>query len=215
MRYTYDGVGNRLTEATHLGTTTYAYDAGDRLTSVTPPGGPASTYTYDANGNQTASGSDTFAWDAADRLESATVGSTTHNYTYAADGRRLSAVSAGTTTGFLWDVAFGLPMLIAERDGAGATLRSYTYGSDLLSQSASGATSYYHHDGLGSVSDVTSAAGASLVWAEFAPFGDPRYQGEATGAPTNPFGFTGEYRDPSGLYHLRARQYQPATGRFP
>jgi len=26
--------------------------------------------------------------------------------------------------------------------------------------------------------------------------------------------FTGEYLDPSGLYHLRARQYDPAVGRF-
>ncbi|MBI2776491.1 MAG: RHS repeat-associated core domain-containing protein, partial [Chloroflexi bacterium] len=34
-------------------------------------------------------------------------------------------------------------------------------------------------------------------------------------APVNPFRFTGEYRDSTtGLYHLRARAYDPTTGRF-
>ena len=33
-------------------------------------------------------------------------------------------------------------------------------------------------------------------------------------APTNLIRFTGEYLDPTGLYHLRARQYDPSIGRF-
>jgi RHS repeat-associated protein len=33
-------------------------------------------------------------------------------------------------------------------------------------------------------------------------------------APVNPLKFAGEYLDPTGLYHLRARQYDPNTGRF-
>jgi len=36
----------------------------------------------------------------------------------------------------------------------------------------------------------------------------------ATKAPTNPLKFVGEYLDPIGLYNLRARQYDPAIGRF-
>jgi len=32
--------------------------------------------------------------------------------------------------------------------------------------------------------------------------------------PANFMKFTGEYLDPTGLYHLRARQYDPAIGRF-
>lgn len=199
---------------THLGTTTSAYDAGDRLTSLTPPGGPAVAYDYDANGNQIAAGADTFAWDAADRLTAAMAGGTAHTYAYAGDGRRLSTTSGGTTTAFVWDLAFGLPMLVAERDGTGAPLRSYAYGLDLLSQSAAGATSYYHLDGLGSVVDLTDPTGVPLAWAEYAPFGDSRYQATAAGAPTNPFRFTGEYLDPTGLYHLRARQFDPGSGRF-
>jgi RHS repeat-associated protein len=33
-------------------------------------------------------------------------------------------------------------------------------------------------------------------------------------APSNPMRFTGEYLDPTGLYHLRARQYDTTIGRF-
>lgn len=33
-------------------------------------------------------------------------------------------------------------------------------------------------------------------------------------APDNPLRFAGEYQDSTGLYHLRARQYDPASGRF-
>ena len=36
-----------------------------------------------------------------------------------------------------------------------------------------------------------------------------------SGAPTDPFGFTGQYLDsPTALYHMRARQYDPGSGRF-
>jgi RHS repeat-associated protein len=212
VRYTYDPTGNRLTQETHLGTTAYAYDVGDRLTTVTPPTGPTQTYGYDANGNQTAAGIDTFSWDAADRLSTATVAGTSHGYAYSGDGRRLSATADGNTTEFLWDLGFALPMLAAERDSSGA-IRSYAYGADLLAQATSGVATYYHHDAVGSVVDVTDSAGASLAWTEYAPFGDVRAYARST-APFNPFGFTGEYQDVTGTYHLRARQYDPDTGRF-
>ena len=35
-----------------------------------------------------------------------------------------------------------------------------------------------------------------------------------TKAPAQAVKFAGEYLDPTGLYHLRARQYDPSTGRF-
>ena len=79
--WSYDPVGNRLTETTYLGTKTYAYDAADRLTSVTGPGtSPTVTCTYDNNGNQTGAGPNTFAYDLADRLTSATVATKTETY---------------------------------------------------------------------------------------------------------------------------------------
>lgn len=217
--YTYDSVGNRLSEASDLGTTTYAYDNSDRLTSVTAPGPVLTNYTFDSNGNQTAAGSTTFTYDLADRLKTATLGATTETYAYAGDGVRLSASTgalASQTTKFLWDRNFGLPQIAIERNGSDALLRYYRFGLDLLRQTAGSTTYYYHHDGLGSVGDVTSSAGASLTWGEYYPYGIRRQAGTGTGAPaTQPFGFTGEQQDAiTGLYHLRARQYDAGTGRF-
>jgi YD repeat-containing protein len=56
--YTYDAVGNRKTMVTGASTTQYAYNAADRLTSVTPPGQGAISYGWDDNGNLTSRGSD-------------------------------------------------------------------------------------------------------------------------------------------------------------
>lgn len=218
IRYTYDAVGNRLTETTHLGTSISAYDLGDRLTSVTAPGGAVTNYTYDANGNQTAAGARTYTYDAADRMTSARVGTTTESYTWSGDGLRLSASTgsqSAKTTRYVWDRNFGLAQLAIERNGSGTTLRSYAYALDLLSQAAGSATFYYHHDALGSVADVTSATGTPLAWYEYDPFGELRASGTDRKAPVNRFQFTGEYLDPfTGLYHLRARQYDPGLGRF-
>lgn len=212
--WTYDPVGNRLTEATQLGTTTYAYDAADRLTSRTPPGQAAIAYTYDANGNQLSAGGDTFSWDAADRLVSASANGATETYTYAGDGRRLSVTTGGSTTSWEWDLAHGLPMLALERDGTGSVTRRSTYGLGRIATPIGGQTAYHHADGLGSVVDLTDATGAPLAWAEYQPFGTVRSSGAATGAPAVPFGFAGEFTDPTGLLHLRARQYDPTAGRF-
>jgi RHS repeat-associated protein len=66
------------------------------------------------------------------------------------------------------------------------------------------------------VADLTGPAGTSLSWREYAPYGEVRLAGVGAGAPAiDPFAFTGEQRDTlTGLYHLRARQYDPTTGRF-
>jgi RHS repeat-associated protein len=72
-----------------------------------------------------------------------------------------------------------------------------------------------HHDGLGSITDISSLAGDSVSWSTYEPFGQLRSAGTVAGAPVDPFAFAGQQLDaPSGLYHLRARQYDPATGRF-
>jgi RHS repeat-associated protein len=217
--YTYDPVGNRLSEVNDLGTTTYAYDASDRLTTATAPGPVVTNYTFDLNGNETGAGATTFTYDLANRLKTATVGAATETYAYAGDGVRLSASTgalASQTTKFLWDRNFGLPQLAIERNGSDALLRYYRFGLDLLRQTAGSTTYYYHHDGLGSVGDVTSSVGASLTWGEYYPYGLVRQAGVGAGAPAvQPFGFTGEQLDSvTTLYYLRARQYDPGTGRF-
>jgi RHS repeat-associated protein len=205
----------RLSQTTPVGTTSYAYDAGHRLTSVIAPDTSVTAYTYDANGNQLTAGADTFSYDAANRLTGATVGGVASSYAYLGDGRRASATKAGVTTGFVWDPNFGLPQLALERDAVGATLRTTTYGLGPLSVSEAGQTSYLHADRLGSIAATSTAAG-NPGWAyRYDPFGAERRAEQLDpAAPASPSRFTGQLLDPTGLYHLRARQYDPGTGRF-
>jgi RHS repeat-associated protein len=214
--YTYDPVGNRLTEVTYLGTTTYSYDAADRLTTLDPPDAVNRTYGYDDNGNQTVAGSNTFEWDLAGRLASATVDATTETYSYSGDGTRIDAErDGGDTTAFVVDRNFALPQVVGERDGQGASIRRYSYGAGVVAQTDGEGMVYLHRDGLGSITDVTSTSGESSSWRSFAAFGQIRATGMVEGTPQVGFAFTGQYHDlVTGTYHLRARQYDPMIGRL-
>jgi RHS repeat-associated protein len=214
IRWTYDGVGNRLSESRPSGTTAYSYDAADELLQA-----GTTSYTYDENGNQLSAGARTFAYDLARRMKTTTLGSTTTNYAYDGEGKRLQAstgAAANQKTNFLWDPSFPLPQLALESDGAGTALRRYRYGLNLISMSSGSTVSYFHPDGLGSSADLTAGVGGASRWTwSYEPFGQVRTeQQHGSGQPANPLRFTGEYADPSGLYHLRARQYDPGTGRF-
>jgi RHS repeat-associated protein len=218
IRYDYDAVGNRKTETRPMGTTTYTYNSSDQLASQSGPGGTVN-YTYDANGNETGAGNRTFIYDLANRLATTTAGGNTFTYTYDGDGKRLQASSgsqAANKTNYIWDANTTLPLLVREADGRDVLRRRYVYGADLLSMTTGSGTYYYHHDWLGSVSNVTSASGTPQWTYTYEPFGSigTEVKNDAS-APTNLMRFTGEYLDTAtGLYHLRARQYDPSVGRF-
>lgn len=176
-------------------------------------------YTYDDNGNQKSAGSRTFTYDLANRLSATTAGSTTITYTYDGDGKRLQASSgtqASSKTNYLWDPNAQLPLLVREADGKDVLLRRYVYGADLVSMTTGAGTLYYHDDGLGSVANLTSSTGSAQWTYAYEPFGSIRTEvRNDPSAPTNLMRFTGEYFDAAtSLYHLRARQYDPAIGRF-
>jgi RHS repeat-associated protein len=110
-----------------------------------------------------------------------------------------------------------LPELALERNGSNALLRRYLYGSDLHSMETSAtARFYYHQDGLGSVTNMTNSSGAKQWTYVWEPFGTKRTETKNAGsAPANMMRFAGEYMDTAtSLYHLRARQYDTAIGRF-
>jgi RHS repeat-associated protein len=202
-----------LTEARSSGTTSYSYNAADELTAA-----GATTYTYDQNGNEKAAGSTTFSYDLANRLASTTGGGTTTTYSYDGDGNRRQAWTgsqASKKTNYLWDVSWGLPQLALERDGNNTLLRRYLYGQRRITMTAAGTAYYYHYDNVGSIANVTSAAGASEWTDVYEPFGAIRAETKNdTNAPPNFMKFAGEYADTTGLYYLRARQYDAGTGRL-
>lgn len=149
ISYTYDSVGNRLTESSDASDTTYAYNADDELTSSTTAGA-TTTYGYDSRGNETQDGTRTFAFDLSDRMASTTDAGTTTTYTYDGDGSRLSSSGGTTTTSYAWDTNWALPELATESQG-GSVVRGYTYGMRVLSMAEGGNVYYFHNDRLGSI----------------------------------------------------------------
>ena len=210
--WSYDQVGNRLTETRDGVTTTYSYNAADELTQA-----GTTSYSYDANGNQLTAGSDSYSYDLASRLITADVGGTATAYSYDGDGNRLTATTGSSTTEYLWDTNAldGLPQLALERDGTGATIRGYTYGLRRIAMISAGNSHYYHYDPLGSVANLTSNSGTTEWTYEYEPFGAVKTATQNDpNAPENPMRFAGELSDSTELIYLRARQYDTASGRM-
>jgi RHS repeat-associated protein len=120
---------------------------------------------------------------------------------------------SSTTIQFLWDITHPLPELALERDGNNQLLRRYLHDGALHSLYTPAGSFYYHADPLGSITNVTDATGLEQASYSYEPFGATRTE-TANGGVTNVMKFAAEYLDPTGLYHLRARQYDPASGRF-
>jgi RHS repeat-associated protein len=210
IAWTYDKAGNRLTETRGGNTTNYTYNADDQLTAA-----GSTSYSYDADGDNIQAGSRTFSYDGADELTSTSAAGSTTSYTYDGDGNRLSASGGANPATYLWDTNGSLPQLAIERGSNGSELRAYTYGVRRLALTTPSGAFYYDYDNVGSIVNVTSAAGATEWTDAYEPFGtiftetknDPN-------APANPMHFAAEYKDSTALYNLRARSYDPATGRF-
>jgi RHS repeat-associated protein len=218
IAWTYDSIGRRQTETQPSGTHTYSYNAGDQVTSTTD-GSTTTNYTYDADGRETAKGSSSFGYDMASNVTAATVGSTTTSYSYDGQGNRLSASDGTNTTNFLWDenTLNGLPQLARESDGSGNLIRRHLSDAEGASTLQTGAGSFYYlRDQAGSVAKLTDAS-ANTEWSyAYEPFGATKTATKVDpSAPDNPLQFDGQYLDAgSGLYDLRARQYDPNDGRF-
>jgi RHS repeat-associated protein len=81
-----------------------------------------------------------------------------------------------------------------------------------LSELISGTTSYYEHDGLGSVSSLSNSAGALANTYTYDSYGKLT---ASTGTTANPFQYTGrEFDAETGIYYYRARYYDENVGRF-
>ncbi|MBN2003560.1 MAG: Ig-like domain-containing protein [Anaerolineae bacterium] len=210
--YTYDAVGNRIAMTVTLplsGTavTVYEYDAANRLTTAQSPGSGIRTYTWDARGNLIHDGTFAYTFDAAGQLVRAEAPNFTAVYTYSAENLRVAQSVNGVVTEFVWDWGAGLPEMLAQATGSQSDL--YLFGHDTLGWWDSDSWAYYLLDALGSVRQTVDGMGMLLATREWTPYGE-----EIGGAQTG-LGYTGEWFDANvDLQYLRARWYDPATGRF-
>ena len=226
VSYGLDQVGNRTSANStfsSLSPGVGTYNADDQVSSES----------YDANGNttRTANGN-SYTYDSQNHMTQMTNGSTVINLIYDAFGNRVAktvtntATHASLTTQYLVEDDVnptGLPQVIEELSGpigAGVVTRTYTYGLQRISQNLSPTTSgnstwtpsFYVYDGAGSVRELTDSNLKVTDEYEYDAYGNSFTK---SGATPNNYLYRGEQYDSDlALYYLRARYYNPATGRF-
>ena len=132
------------------------------------------------------------------------------SFKYDPVGNRIYKASSSGTSIFAYDG----DDLIEETNATGAVVARYTHSTDNdepLAELRSAATSYYHADGLGSITSLSNAAGALAQTYTFDSFGKLT---ASSGSLTNPFQFTSRELDSeTNLYYFRNRYYDPQSGR--
>ncbi|MFY1674294.1 RHS repeat-associated core domain-containing protein [Plantactinospora sp. WMMB334] len=233
--YTFDRVGNRLTETQHdaVGgdpslavTASYTYPAAGAaqphtLGSVTTSGPPSGglpggqrldEYAYDASGNMVSrriggGAEQVLEWNAEGRLEKVTEGSKVTEFLYDASGSRLIRRDPSSVTLYL-----GSTELTLNRATSAVSGTRY-YSGVAAVRTPSNKVTFLLADHNGTAQASVDAATSAVTRRKFTPYGSPR--GAQPSVWAGERGFVGGTMDSStGLTHLGAREYDPATGRF-
>jgi RHS repeat-associated protein len=208
VSYSLDPVGNRKSSTSTLSGVNpelFTFTVDDEVT----------TDVYDNNGNTLSTGGKTFTYDSENELKTMNGGAVT--MIYDGDGNRVAKRVNGVTTRYLIDDLnpTGLPQVVEETVN-GVVQRQYTYGLQLISEnqlvSNTWMPSFYETDGAGNVRQLTNSAGAVTDSYEYDAFGN---EVSSAGATPNNYLYRSEQWVPDlGAYYLRARYYNPLTGRF-
>jgi RHS repeat-associated protein len=224
----YDAVGNVLRDSVYRvwnGTTavqTGTYGSGNRISAF-----GSCTYGADLDGNVTSRtcGGEavTLWWSSENRLDSLAVNGVKTRFFYDGFGRLVKRDANGTIHYFWWDGN----NVFAELDASGAKLVEYSYyGMDAPHALATADSTVYfmHRDGLGNVIGLVDDTGAVIqryggfsgygLWGEWSSGWSP---GPLPGGGQNRALFKGAlWLGDAGLdfYYMRARWYEPKTGRF-
>src|ERR1039458_10038259 len=217
--WTYDPVGNRLTQTASGVPTTYGYVTGsNRIASITT-GGTTQTVGTTAAGNinsfSPAFGTVTnLTYNQANRLATTSSGTTQlTQYTYDAFGQRI--VKLGSTTAatlFQYDLG---GHLLEQADGAGTAQVDYIYLADrpiATFQPRNGKMYFLHDYRLGTPQRATDITQAVSWSANYQPFG---YTSTGIGAIVQNLRLPGqEFGVETWLNHNGYRDYGPLLGRY-
>jgi RHS repeat-associated protein len=229
--FTYDGVGNRLTDVTSTKNRQASYGAtNNRLTSITENAAAFRSYTYDNAGNtitETRPGeSFVYTYNKRNRL----TGVTRNTVSYATYGyNALEQLTTRTTTaagGPVGQVAYTYDLdghLITEATASsGVKTREYIWlpsndnsPVDLplaVIDVATNTISYVHADHLGRPIRMTSPTKTTVWAATWKPWGEVQ---TLSGTTTNNLRYPGQYfQIETGLHYNHHRMYDPVTGRY-
>lgn len=233
--YTYDAVGNRLTQTKTMAgeteTTQYTYNSLNQLlTSVTTDESgtvtESKTYQYDADGNQIkeserVSGTETNStYDPAGRLsgyikrENGQVTLEQINQ-YNGSGARIQKAEDGDITNYFYSQGGVLYTEDGNGKGTSLNLQGRTGNVIATAREEAGVESYYyyHKNPNGSTTNLRDASGTSIVSYQYTDFGETSIYGDTDFY--NEICYNGAiYDESTGLYYLSARYYDPEDGRF-
>jgi RHS repeat-associated protein len=209
--YCWDKAGNLTsqdgTKNACPGGTTYSYNDASELTGKN---GTTTGWSYDKLGNETAAASATArtneTWTDHSQLSSIT-----------AAGKSYDLVHAGTTNsertklGSTWFHHTALGLASTTTNGVDTGFIREPAGT-LNSMTTGGKSYYYLTDATGNVLGLVDDAGKRTHTYAYAPTGLPRTT--PTEAVPQPHRYSGAYLDPTGLYKMGHRYYDPSLGRF-
>ncbi|WP_385645524.1 RHS repeat-associated core domain-containing protein [Streptomyces sp. SudanB91_2054] len=209
--YCFDKAGNLTSrdgsKNTCPGGTTYTYNDASELTGKN---GSTTGWSYDKLGNETAAADNTprtgESWTDYSQLAGITAGGNTYDLVHAGTSN-YERTKLGST--WFHHTAFGLASTATNgvdtgfiREPAG-TLNSMTTG---------GKSYYYLTDATGNVLGLVDDTGKRTHTYAYGPTGLPRTT--PTEAVPQPYRYAGAYADPTGLYKMGHRYYDPTLGRF-
>ncbi|MFD7286092.1 RHS repeat domain-containing protein [Streptomyces sp. NPDC059863] len=223
--WTYKPGGLRDTQTEHKATgnttTAYGYPTVNTsgtgqphtLTSLTVNGGTAKPYAYDEQGNTTKRYSPTgtaqsLTWDIEGELTRLTEGTKTTDYLYDANGELL--IRRGPVKTVLYLAGQELHYDTAAKK---FTAQRYYAVGDITAVRTETSLSWMVDDHHGTASMTVDATTQAITRRYTKPFGETR--GATPSAWPDDKGFLGKPADAdTGLTHVGAREYDPATGRF-
>ena len=211
--YGYDALDNLRVADQGARQYRYNYDAANRLSSISSPGGSTIfTLGYDPRGNTTSKNGQPYVFDSVNRMSQVTGLQT---YRYDGQGRRVQTTdSDGKTTFWIYSQS-GQVLYTSEARRSQNVSYIYLGNSQVATRSvtwAGGAVSvrYQHTDALGSPVAETDPLRNIIKRNSYAPYG------EAYGATViDGTGYTGHVMDrATGLTYMQQRYYDPQIGRF-
>ena len=240
--FVYDPVGNMVEKVLNGTKIAMTYDAANELKTMESSQGKL-TYAYDLNGNLTqktlGDRTDTYSYDARNHLKQYRgYDNYEVKYSYNALGMLHAKESSGshsrTTleeliagkedaddpdgdgeahfTTYIYDLTQPYYEVLTESTNGKVT--SYTYGLERLAAYTESTKTAYLYDGRGSVAQTIQTNNGSLADAVRTSKAYSAY-GELLTEKVSGYGFNGEYYDAAtSMLNLRARQYEPAQGRF-
>jgi len=209
QNWDYDAAGNRGSYISNIPGAQWTFDNLNRI--VTSPFG---SYTHDLAGNRLTGPGQTLSWDVTNRLTG--LNGVTHRYRN--DGMRVQKVAANGDT-YRWHYDAQMPVEETRLVGGQTTIMRNIVGPRGIDVQFDGANAAFPlYDIHGNAKALLARSGSSFTttaWRQYDVWGSLRTGSALGGASQRYCANLGHVTDDeSGLIYMRARFYEPWTGRF-